>query len=159
MSTQVEHPGSGARMSVPDGWEVLSAQDSDTVVALEPATEAEEAFRANLVLSVVDNDGMSFRDWQTATDEVLPEMLQDYLLLDLEKRPVAGLAGGRRLAHHLSPEGVALTMEQWFTVVDGVGFTLTATVDSWRYDAWADELATLAEHLALPAATSDGASR
>lgn len=157
MSTQVEHPGSGARMSVPEEWEVLTAEDSDTVIALEPSAVGDEVFRANLVLSVVGNDGMSFRDWQTATDEVLPAMLQDYLLLDLEKRPVAGLAGGRRLAHHVSPEGVALTMEQWFTVVDGVGFTLTATVDSWRYDQWADELAALAERLQLPAATSDGA--
>lgn len=156
MSTQVEHPGSGARMSVPEEWEVLTGEDSDTVIALEPQAEGDADFRANLVLSVVDNDGMSFRDWQTATDEVLPAMLQDYLLLDLEKRSVAGSAGGRRLAHHVSPGGVALTMEQWFTVVDGVGFTLTATVDSWRYDQWADELAALAERLELPAAASAG---
>ncbi len=156
MSTQVEHPRSGARMSVPEGWEILVAEDSDTVVALEPAADGDDGFRANLVLSVVGNDGMSFRDWQTATDETLPAMLQDYLLLDLEKRPVAGLPGGRRLAHHVSPEGVALTMEQWFTVVDGVGFTLTATVDSWRYDLWADELSALAEQLELPAAAADG---
>ena len=156
MSTQVEHPRSGARMSVPEGWEVLVADDSDTVVALEPAAEGADGFRANLVLSVVGNDGMSFRDWQTATDETLPAMLQDYLLLDLEKRRVAGLPGGRRLAHHVSPDGVALTMEQWFTVVDGVGFTLTATVDSWRYDQWADELSALAEQLELPAAAADG---
>lgn len=149
MSQQVAHPASGATMHVPDGWEVLQGEDSDTVVALEPETP-ESVFRANLVLSVVDNGEMSFRDWQVATDEVLPRMLTDYLLLDLEKLHVSGRPGGRRLAHHLSPEGVGLTMEQWFATVGGVGFTLTATTDSWRYDEQADAFAALAAQLELP---------
>src|SRR5206468_177335 len=75
----------------------------------------------------------------------------DYLLLDLERLPVAGLPGGRRLARHVSPEGVDLTMEQWFVLVDGAGITVTATVDSWRYDAVTDELTAHALSLALPA--------
>lgn len=91
-------------------------------------------FATNLVLSMADNAGLSFRDWQVATDQMLPRILSDYLLLDLERCQVAGRLGGRRLAHHVAPNGVAVTMEQWFTAVDGVGWTLTATVDSSRYD-------------------------
>lgn len=151
MSQQVAHPRSGARMHVPEGWEVLRGDDSDTVIALEPEDSGSPVgFRANLVLSVVSNEATSFRDWQVATDEVLPGMLTDYLLLDLEKLSVAGLPGGRRLAHHISPDGVALTMEQWFTTAEGVGYTLTATTDSWRYDEQADDFAQLARRLVVP---------
>lgn len=152
MTRQVQHPRSGARISVPDGWEILCDEESDTLVALEPGEPGEPGtgFRANLVLSVVANGDLSFRDWQVATDATLPEMLTDYQLLDLEKLDVAGRPGGRRLAHHVSPDGVPLTMEQWFTAVGGTGYTLTATVDSWRYDELADVFADLARRLEIP---------
>jgi hypothetical protein len=32
-------------------------------------------------------------------------------------------------------------MEQWFVALDGVGHTLTFTVDTRRYDAVADDIA------------------
>ena len=35
-------------------------------------------------------------------------------------------------------------MEQWFTQIDDVGYTLTATVETARYDALADTLAAAA---------------
>ncbi len=35
-------------------------------------------------------------------------------------------------------------MEQWFTQIDDVGYTLTATVETVRYDTLADALATSA---------------
>ena len=82
---------------------------------------------------------------------MLPQMLTDYLLLDLERCQVAGRPGGRRLAHHLTLDGVAVTMEQWFTTVDGVGWTLTATVDSFRYDEQAELLARAAAGLEIGA--------
>ena len=148
MTQQVQHPRSGTRVSVPDGWEVLCDEGSDTLVALEPGGPTD--FRGNLVLSVVDNGELSFRDWQVATDETLPGMLTDYLLLDLEKLDVAGRPGGRRLAHHVSLDGVPLTMEQWFTAAGRTGYTLTATIDSWRYDELADVFADLATRLKIP---------
>lgn len=94
-----------------------------------------------MVLTAADNRGLTFRDWQVATDELLPRMLDDSALIDLERCDLAGHVGGRRLAHHVTPDGTAVTMEQWFTLVDGVGWSFTATVDSLRYVALADLLA------------------
>lgn len=147
--------GSGPRSAcvpLPDGWEILPDAAPGTVVAVEPTGSG--GFRSNLVLSAADNGDLSFRDWQVSTDRMLPQMLTDYLLLDLERCQVAGRPGGRRLAHHVSPEGVAVTMEQWFTAVEGVGWTLTATVDSFRYDEQADLLAKAAADLEIAAGTT-----
>jgi len=87
---------------------------------------------------------MTFRDWQVATDAILPRTLADYLLIDLERLEIDGSPGGRRLAHHVDTAGRALTMEQWFTLHDGRGWTLTATVETWSYDGLADACADVA---------------
>ena len=97
-----------------------------------------------MVVTEQPTGGLGFRDWQTGTEELLPRTLPDYLLVDLERLEVDGRPAGRRLAHHAGPGGEALTMEQWFVLVDGVGHTLTATVETWRYDELADSLAGVA---------------
>jgi hypothetical protein len=38
------------------------------------------------------------------------------------------------------PGGSALTMEQWFVAIDGVGHTLTATVLTSDYATWAAQI-------------------
>jgi len=113
--------------------------------AVEPIDlERPDRFRANLVLTCDDLGGGTFRDWQVASDGVLPAMLRDYLLLDLERLEVDGLLGGRRLAHHVDQAARALTIEQWFVADDDRGWTLTATVETWSYDGLADNLAEVA---------------
>jgi hypothetical protein len=133
-------------LSLPPGGEVLGDDTGQPVlIAREPVdAERPDRFRANVVLTATPVAGLSFRDWQAGTDELLPRTLDDYLPVDLEKLDVAGRPGGRRLAHHASPDGRALTMEQWFTLVDDVGHTLTATVETWRYDELADLCAAVA---------------
>lgn len=131
---------------VPPGWETLAGP---LPVALWAAVHPEHPerpglFRSNLVLTCDDLGGMSFRDWQAGTDEVLRRTLADYLLVDLERLQVDGRPGGRRLAHHVDDAGRALTMEQWFTQDGDRGWTLTATVDTWFYDGVADDLAGVA---------------
>ena len=135
-----------ADLELPVGWEVLDDPTGETVlVAREPADEARpDRFRANLVVTAVTVGGMSFRDWQAGTDELLPRVLADYLPVDLEKVDLGSHPGGRRLAHHASPNGEALTMEQWFVLVDDVGHTLTATTETWRYDEVAELCAQVA---------------
>lgn len=130
----------------PDGWEVVSDLPPGTLWAVREPTDAAdpERFRANLVLTADDVGTLSFRDWQVGTDELLPRMLDDFLLVDLERLSVDGLPGGRRLAHHAGPAGEALTMEQWFVLDESRGHTLTATVETWRYDELADVCAAVA---------------
>lgn len=127
------------RVPVPAGWCIADDSElADARVATEAPVSDDGGFLANLVLTAADDQAGSFRDWQVATDQLLPEMLHDFLLIDLERRDVAGHPGGRRLAHHVTPDGTAVTMEQWFTLVDGIGWTFTATIDSLRYDEFAD---------------------
>ncbi len=136
-------------VTAPTGWDVLTdLPEGLTWAAREPrpdgASGTSDRFLANLVLTEVSTGGLGFRDWQAGTDELLPRALDDYLVVDLEKLEIDGRPGGRRLAHHAGPNGEALTMEQWFTLVDGIGHTLTATVETWRYDQLADVCAAAA---------------
>lgn len=132
--------------AVPPGWDKVARPLPGTVwTAIEPADlDRADRFRANLVLTCDALGGLTFRDWQVASDEVLPTMLQDYVLVDLERLELDGRTGGRRLAHHVDQAARALTMEQWFVADDDLGWTLTATVETWFYDGLADELAAIA---------------
>ncbi|MGB3829016.1 MAG: hypothetical protein WA962_09590 [Ornithinimicrobium sp.] len=112
----------------PAAW-VSAHGDAQTCVAVEP-TRCDGGFRANLVLTVRGNASLSFGEWQAATDRLLPLLLHDYEVLDLERIDVAGYRGGRRAARHRAPCGRWVTMTQWFTSVRGYGITLTGTVDA-----------------------------
>lgn len=142
------------RFTVPTGWEHVPGQPDDRCIVVEPASNEPERlpFRANLVLTTMLNAGLSFRDWQSGTDELLPQQLLGYQLLDLEKRSVAGLEGGRRLAQHVvdtAAGSVPVTLEQWFFLLDDIGHTLSASVDSVRYDTCADLFAEVADGLVV----------
>lgn len=132
--------------AVPQGWDKVTRPRSGTVWTAVEAVDLDrpDRFRANLVMTCDDLGGLTFKEWQVASDGVLPAMLQDYLLLDLERLELDGRPGGRRLAHHVDQSARALTMEQWFVAEDDLGWTLTATVETWSYDAVADELADMA---------------
>ena len=129
-----------AAPALPDGWDKLAQAPTGTVwAAVEPAdADDPRRFRANLVLTCDDLGGLSFRDWQVGTDETLPRMLQDLLVVDLERLEIDGGPAGRRLAHHVDADGRALTMEQWFVQDGDRGWTLTGTAETWDYDAVAD---------------------
>lgn len=116
-------------VAVPAAWHVTrSPQEGIELIAVEPEAEPDQEglFRANLVLTVAPIE-MTFAEWQTGTDVILAESFADYLLLDLEKPTVGGHPGGRRLATYATKENESVTMQQWATLVDGRGVTLTAT--------------------------------
>lgn len=74
--TRLASPHGRAHVLLPQGWVPLPDAAPGTVVALEP-DDGSDRFRSNLVLTTADMAGMTFRDWQVATEELLPKMLQD----------------------------------------------------------------------------------
>lgn len=126
----------------PAGWSFLPEPPAGVeAIAVEPPDPDDpKRFRSNLVLTVNPTGGLSFSDWQNGTDELLPRMLNELVIVDLERLEFSGRPAGRRLAHYTGPDRQALTMEQWFTQIDDVGHTLTATVETVRYDELADML-------------------
>jgi len=124
------HEGSGARCPCPPGWST-SVVSSAAVAALEPARDG--TFRANLVLTVLPNGGLSFAQWQAHSDRVLPLVLRDYELIDLQKCSVATVPGGRRLSRYRAVDGRMLMLHQWFCAPGGIGVTLTSTCEVPSY--------------------------
>jgi hypothetical protein len=139
------HPVAGFTLPLPVEWERAEDPRPDiALIAIEP--EHAGPFRANVVVTVERlPDGLDADAWQAGADELLGQALHGYLLLDRERLELDGRAVIRRLAHHAREETGAITMEQWATVHDGMGFTLTASAGTLEYDALADTFAGMAE--------------
>lgn len=160
------HP-SGLSMGLPVGWERLDdAADPVVVLAIEPTLPADAgvAFRANLVVSRDDlPEGLDLDGWQAGTEQLLGRSLTEYQVLDLERVEVEGRPMIRRLAHHRSPDGHSVTLEQWTTLGRGGptgpwdGWTLTCSVATGAYDAMADALVDLAHAWQPPLQPPTGA--
>lgn len=125
------------RVPVPVGWAVHVPDDGAVALALTAPPEP-GAFAATVVVSTDDLPaGTALRDWQREVDRALPRLLHDAVLLDLEHVQLMGAPAVRRLLHHVTADGDAVTAEQWATVVPGrdTGVTVTVTVPT---PVWAD---------------------
>lgn len=124
------HRSPGFSIDLPADWEMqVDPQPAVAIAVLQP--RADEAFRANLVVTTDElPDGMDLAMWQAGTEELLPGALTDYFLLDAEDTVLAGEPARRRLAHHVTEDVVAVTMQQWSTVRGRRGLTVTTTVDT-----------------------------
>lgn len=148
------HP-SGLDMGVPAGWERLDdPADPVVVLAIEPTLPegAGVGFRANLVVSRdALPEGIDLDQWQAGTEQLLGRALTEYQVLDLERLQIEARPMIRRLAHHRSPDGHSVTLEQWATLGRGQqsdpwdGWTLSCSVATVAYDAMADALVDLAQ--------------
>jgi hypothetical protein len=138
------HPAAGFTLPLPASWELAEDPRSDVaLIAVEP--EHPGPFRANVVVTVERLPaGLDVDAWQANADELLGRALRGYLLLDRERQHVDGRIVLRRLAHHSREESGAITMEQWTTIHDGMGFTLTASAGTLEYDALAETFAGIA---------------
>lgn len=117
----------GFAVDVPADW-LIDETAGLPLVAVAPAAEA-LAFRPNLTVTVGDlPPRMTFEAWQRGCDILLARTLDRYRLLDLERVPVAGAAGVRRLAHHVVDGATSVTMSQWAVSMGSIGITLTITV-------------------------------
>lgn len=139
------HPVEGFALPLPAAWERAEDPRPDvSLIAIEP--EHAGRFRANVVVTIERlAAGVDVDAWQAGADELLDRALHGYLLLDRERLHVHGRVVIRRLAHHAREETGAITMEQWTTVHDGRGFTLTASAGTLEYDALADAFVGIAD--------------
>jgi hypothetical protein len=130
---------------VPEGWVVVPVSSSGTpdvlrsggitFIAQEWAVRGNDV-TANLVVTNSLLNGLTFRDWQVGTEELLARTLPDYRVIDLERvnQRDGQATAGRRIAHHLAADGHALTLDQWFVANNrGVGYTLSFTLPTRRY--------------------------
>ncbi|SDL08815.1 hypothetical protein SAMN05428985_10986 [Nocardioides sp. YR527] len=124
-------------LTLPAGWESVEPPEGVRFLALAPESGT---FRSNLTVTAQTNGDLGFRDWQVGSEMAFTEMMPGYTPIDLERLTIAGQEAGRRLAMYDGPGGSALTMEQWFVAIDGVGHTLTATVLTSDYATWAAQI-------------------
>lgn len=155
--TTLELAGGFVTVDVPGGWEqVRDAYPGVELAVVEP--EQQGLFRANLVVTVADVE-MSFGDWQKGTDVFLASQLHDYLLLDLERMPVGGHPGARRLATHASDDNQSVTVQQWMTLVGGRAVTLSASCATLAFAGAGAELERSAQSLRIDTGCAAGATR
>jgi hypothetical protein len=130
-------PDHQTTLTLPEGWESAEPPEGVRFLALAPASGT---FRSNLTVTAQTNGDLGFRDWQVGSEMGFTEMMPGYTPIDLERLTIAGQGAGRRLAMYDGPGDSALTMEQWFVAIDGVGHTLTATVLTSDYANWAAQI-------------------
>jgi hypothetical protein len=130
-------PDNQTTMLLPDGWESVDPPEGVRLLVLAPT---EGTFRANITVTAQTNGDLGFRDWQVGSEMAFAQMMPGYTPIDLERLTIGGQEAGRRLAMYDGPGESALTMEQWFVAIDGIGHTLTATVPTSEYATWAAQI-------------------
>jgi len=140
------HPAEGFVLPVPTEWQqVVDAQPGIPLVAIEP--ERGPWFRANAVLTIEPLDPTLGLDaWQDRALQMLPQVLDEFLLVDLEDIELGGQPARRTLAHYAAQAG-AVTAELWATVHESRGYTLTTSVGTLEYDDLVDTFTAMAHGL------------
>ncbi|CAM3093870.1 hypothetical protein [Stackebrandtia soli] len=141
---EYRHPVAGFTLPLPSGWECIEdPQYGVPVIAVEPVDTV--GFRANVVVtSEALPPGCDLGVWQANVDELLPQELPHYSLIDREFIDGGDRRFFRRLAHYVGDDTGSVTMEQWAVIASGTGFTLTASVATFAYDSLADMFADMA---------------
>lgn len=120
---------------------MINPRPGVALVAVEPSGEL--YFRANVVVTIEAVSTTTDVDrWQDDAGGVLELRLPGYVLLDREPTAAGRV---RRLAHYEPPDSGPVTMEQWASLRDGLGHTITASVATPAYDGLADVFARVAE--------------
>jgi hypothetical protein len=135
------------RFLAPDDWDATSDTPAPiAAIALEPLDG--QPFRASMVLTIDElPDGLDLNRWQKGAEIMRAQRSDDWLLIDLERLAVAGRPGARRLGTFAAPGGLSVTIEQWMTVIEGHGVTLTTTSATLAYHLYAPILQAYARSL------------
>ena len=139
---QATHPR-GFSLDVPAQW----SHQRDAAPGIPFVSIADDDFgtnfRDNIVCTIAPTGGLAFRDWQRGVDDLLARTLDGWLLLDLETYELDGCPAVRRLGHHVTDQGIAVTLDQWVVQQGDAGLTVTLTAATAGYDAIADLAASI----------------
>lgn len=139
---EYRHPRAGFSLPLPPDWEQRT-DPYEGVALVAVISEADYGFRTNVVVTLDEVPEMDLAVWQFSAEQLLQQGLHEFVLLDEEYVEIGGRAAVRRLGHHTVNDD-AVTMEQWALLDQGVGYTLTASADTWVYDHAAELLAAIA---------------
>jgi hypothetical protein len=147
MSSRFTHPSLGFSIELPPGAEVFDEAPGIALVAAEPAGEAGDGFRANIVVTAEDvvTPGLGPEAFVDAGLAVQAAELVDFRVIDREPVTLAGGRPAARILGHHDVGGEAVTIEQWCVVDGAIGYTVTASCWTLDYDAVADAFAASAE--------------
>lgn len=123
----------GPPLPTPQGWERLETEHPAVSACAEPFTHP-GIFRSNLTL-VQENCALGLVAWQEAAEELLPESLSHYRLLDSKAALSLGVTRTgvvRRVAQHLQGDSVAVTLIQWCWISEDKGITLSLSSSPTR---------------------------
>lgn len=140
---EYQHPKVGFTLPFPPDWEQRTdPYEGVALVAVIP--EEDYGFRTNVVVTLDEVPEMDLAVWQFSAEQLLQQGLVEFVLLDEEYVELGGRTAVRRLGHHTVGED-AVTMEQWAFLDQGVGYTLTASADTWVYDHVAELLTAITD--------------
>ncbi|MEA2129828.1 MAG: hypothetical protein QOJ85_2719 [Solirubrobacteraceae bacterium] len=129
----------GLSLVVPEGTDVLCEQP--LVLALPAAA----GVQARYVLETRSADA-ALDSWLSEQMASQLRLLELPLLLSQERCEVFGNDGWRTLLHH-AVEGRAVTVVQWWTVVDGCGVIASASCWTPQFDLLADTFRDIQERV------------
>jgi hypothetical protein len=130
-------PRLGLSLVVPEGTDVLSEQP--LVLVLPPI----EGVRARFVLETLSAEA-PLDSWLSEQMAGQLRLLELALPLSQERCEVFGNDGWRTLLHH-AVEGRAVTVVQWWTVLDGRGVVASGSCWTPHYDLLADTFCEIQE--------------
>lgn len=135
--TRVDMGGRGVlNLALPSGWEVATETGSPEVPFAATATENSGTPGLTATIAVDRNVDVALGEWQTAVDRYFFATVGSYRVVDLTLLD-HDVWQVRRTARCLLSTGVALTMRQSATLLNGVGIGLSVTGLTSEYPAWA----------------------
>ena len=150
--TTFTHPDFGYSLPLPTAWETRILDDQGATLVSTEAGAPAGLLRTTVVVTVDEHDpDATLDDWQSAVEQQLGEVLNDFLLLDVRPARLGGADAIVRVVSYATPDRQPATLTQWAAQRGGFGYTLSCTVPSLAYHRAADWFDDLAARLILPA--------
>lgn len=138
---------------LPSGWTQTRSAAQASVTAEGPRALAR---RPRLTGTLEHVEESALQGWWAELDEILPQALDQFLLLDAGPSEVAGRPGLRRLVHYSGVGGAPTVLEQWAAEAAGLRVVVMATIAPRSYDGLCDALGVAVAQARIVLPEADG---